>query len=356
MVRWFFLYITLHIAILAEGQNGAILQFNKTIHNFNVIKEIDGKANYDFIFINNSNVPIIIKQVKSACGCMSSYWTKGPILPGKKGVVTVTFNPDNRPGNFDKTIIVYNNSITPVIQLRMKGKVIPKNRTILDNYPYEFTSGLRMPYDCIAFRVIKKGKLKMIEIPVLNNSGKDLDINFINLPSCLKIELVPKVLKHMQEGVVYAEFNTKSIDQLGRISKEISYLFNGVKENLLVTANIQQDFSNLSLEDRADAPFISIDKRLIKFGDIAVGTNIEFSINVANVGKSLLKLYRIYGYDTDLEITPALRDLSPGESQVFKIKVKINNITEGKHKIIVGLISNDPVNPEIKVRLSANLN
>lgn len=355
MVRWYLFIAILHLSILTRAQNGAIMHFNKSVHSFNVIKEVDGKVNYDFVFVNKGNVPVIIKQVKSTCGCMSPQWTKAPVLPGKKGFVRATFDPDNRPGNFDKTITVYTNAKHPVQLLRIRGKVIPKKKTILDNYPYELPSGLRMTFDCITFRAIKQGKTKKIEIPVFNNHGKDLNVRFIDLPSYVKLDIVPNILKHRGKGKILAEIDTKDINELGLVKKEIVYLANGNKENMLVTANIKQDFTYLGQNDKANAPSIRLDKRLIKFGAIDTGNDIEFSINVSNSGKSILKMHRLYAYNADLEFTPALKDLKPGESQLFKIKVNTNNIV-GKQKIIVGLISNDPMRPEIKIRLSGNLN
>lgn len=354
MVRWFLFTIILHISLLANTQNVAIAHFNKTIHSFNVIKEVDGKVNYDFVFINKGKIPVIIKQVKSTCGCMSPNWTKAPVLPGKTGFIKATFDPENRPGNFDKTITVFTNAKKAVHLLRIRGKVIPKKKTILDNYPYELPSGLRMTFDHIAFRTIKEGSSKKIEIPVLNNHGKDLKIQFTNIPPHIKLKILPEVLPHRSKGKIIAEYYSKDINALGFLKDVVKYMANGHKESMFVSANIKQDYSHLSPEQKALAPSIRVGKRLIRFGELATGKDIVFTIDISNKGKSTLKLKKIYAYNTELQYSPGIKDLKPGESQIFTIKVRTKNL-EGKQKLILGIISNDPLYSEIKIRLSGNL-
>lgn len=82
-------------------------------------------ATHDFEFKNTGKEPLVIKNVVASCGCTTPKWSKEPIQPGKKGVVTVSYNTKGRPTPFSKNIIIYSNADTPQKVLYIKGKVKP---------------------------------------------------------------------------------------------------------------------------------------------------------------------------------------------------------------------------------------
>jgi len=77
-----------------------------------------------FEFENTGNQPLLVSQATASCGCTTPVWTKEPVLPGKKGTVTVTFNAANE-GTFIKTVTVLSNATDPVY-LSIKGTVEKK--------------------------------------------------------------------------------------------------------------------------------------------------------------------------------------------------------------------------------------
>lgn len=102
------------------------ISFEKSTHDFGKIKEADGKATYTFTFTNQGKEPLVINRVQASCGCTTPEWTKEPIAPGKKGTITATYNPTNRPGAFNKAITVHSSGSTDPVRLFIKGDVIPK--------------------------------------------------------------------------------------------------------------------------------------------------------------------------------------------------------------------------------------
>ena len=106
-------------------QKGAVISWEKTIHNFGIIKMEDGLQKYRFVFVNTGDEPLYLSRVKSGCGCTTADYTKEPIAPGAKGYVEVIFNPENRLGIFDKNItVVCNATSKPVSNLKINGIVI----------------------------------------------------------------------------------------------------------------------------------------------------------------------------------------------------------------------------------------
>lgn len=102
-----------------------VAKFVAESHDFGMIKEEKGKVSYTFVFTNTGNSVLLITEVKASCGCTTPKWSKKPIPPGGKGSILVTYNPRNRPGPFNKTITISNNSEESKIQLTIKGDVIP---------------------------------------------------------------------------------------------------------------------------------------------------------------------------------------------------------------------------------------
>lgn len=110
---------------LAQEQKGKIT-FDKTTHDFGKVNEEVGKVTFVFEFTNTGDAPVIVSNVSASCGCTVPEWTKEPVLPGKKGSVTVTYSTVGRPGPFVKPLTVINNGDPASIALQIKGEVNPK--------------------------------------------------------------------------------------------------------------------------------------------------------------------------------------------------------------------------------------
>jgi cytoplasmic iron level regulating protein YaaA (DUF328/UPF0246 family) len=77
----------------------------------------------DFEFKNNGKTAVIITNVKAACGCTATDYTKTPIQPGETAKVTATYNAAAK-GAFIKTVTVTTNAETNPKVLSFKGTVI----------------------------------------------------------------------------------------------------------------------------------------------------------------------------------------------------------------------------------------
>lgn len=330
------------------AQKDSIISFNKTLHDFGLIKEVEGNKSFKFTFLNKGKKPILIKNVDASCGCTTGNWTKQPILPGKTGYIDVLFDPSNRPGNFSKILSVYTNLNPSVYQLKIAGNVVPKIRTILDEYPFELSSGIRFKYNQIAFMSVKENSSKRMKLEFLNNSSENISLAFKNLPSYLKILNMSKNISPMQEGFIDFEFSSDKFEDLGFVEKNISFTVNNIKENILISAEICEDFSKLSEFEMSSAPRIGIDDKVYKFINLKKGDYISKSYAITNLGLSKLIIHRIYSkYIMNYELSNY--ELNPGDSTSLKICLSTSGLV-GKQNILVRLISNDPRNHEIKLR------
>ena len=117
--------LTMAATAQQEPQYISSFKYDKRVHDFGTIKEKDGKVSHTFTFTNTSILPVVISDVNSWCGCTTAEYTKTPILPGKTAKVTVTFNPQSRPGKFSKEVVLNLDGNKGFARVWIMGTVIP---------------------------------------------------------------------------------------------------------------------------------------------------------------------------------------------------------------------------------------
>ena len=103
-----------------------VITFEKTTHDFGKINEADGRVTTVFNFKNEGMTPLVLSNVRASCGCTTPKWNREPIEPGATGAITVTYNPNGRPGKFSKTVTITSNAKEATTRVYIKGEVIPK--------------------------------------------------------------------------------------------------------------------------------------------------------------------------------------------------------------------------------------
>ncbi len=110
------------------------IKISKAEHNFGNLP-LGPAAATEFTIKNISKEPIVIKNVVPSCGCTIPTWTKEPILPGQTGIIKAVYNTENRPGNFNKSLVIETNRGKRSIII--KGNVVDTNPA---NKPTENTT------------------------------------------------------------------------------------------------------------------------------------------------------------------------------------------------------------------------
>lgn len=83
------------------------------------------KAGHDFLVYNDGTKPLIIRKVKSTCGCIKSSVTKSEIAPGEAGIIHIDFDSFGKEGKDSRVINVYlNDPLLPEIKLEINGVVV----------------------------------------------------------------------------------------------------------------------------------------------------------------------------------------------------------------------------------------
>ncbi len=104
-----------------ESDKVSEITFTETEHDYGTI-EYNGNGEYEFVFENTGDSPLVLKNVKTSCGCTASEWSKEPINEGDTGKIKVSYRT-TIPGSFSKSITVFSNASNPMVTLRIKGNV-----------------------------------------------------------------------------------------------------------------------------------------------------------------------------------------------------------------------------------------
>lgn len=91
---------------------------------FGKVKKGD-KVEHVYEVTNTGKNPLVISEVKPGCGCTAPDFTKEPIMPGKKGKITLHFDSSNFDGNVQKYADVYANVEKSPIKLTFTANIQP---------------------------------------------------------------------------------------------------------------------------------------------------------------------------------------------------------------------------------------
>jgi len=321
------------------------ISFDKELHDFGKFMEEEGNVTYRFEFVNTGGSDLIVHNVTASCGCTAPSWTREPVAPGEKGFVAATYNPAGRPGPFRKYVTVISNSNPGNVRLTIAGEVVPKPKTIEDEYRYGM-GPLRLKSNHLAFGNITNKTQTGRSLEIINNSGEAAKIEFERVPAHLVLRAEPSTLQPGQKGLLTADYNAPERNDWGFVIDRMNLKINGITDrtySLVVSANIEEDFSAMTPEQRANAPVLKVDNSEFKFGTIEQGTDVEHSFKLTNAGKSDLHIRKVNASCGCTAVQPEKTLIAPGETvnirTIFKSAGKVGNQNK-----TVTIITNDPVN------------
>jgi len=82
--------------------------FDSIQHDFGKVKEGDHQEHY-YYFRNYSSKPILILSAPTNCGCLTSVFSKEPLMPGEISRIGLSFNTNGKIGYNNKTVTVKTN-------------------------------------------------------------------------------------------------------------------------------------------------------------------------------------------------------------------------------------------------------
>lgn len=118
-----FLATSLLISVVLFAQKiDGLIKLDKTEYSFGKVLK-DKPVTVVFNFTNPAATPLIIEDATAECGCTKPEFTKTPVMGGKKGKVTVTYDAKTI-GSFTKHVTVKLVNVTETKVLTISGEVL----------------------------------------------------------------------------------------------------------------------------------------------------------------------------------------------------------------------------------------
>jgi len=259
------------------------------------------------------------------------------------GIITVEFDSNNRPGDFDKSIKIFTNIDDKIIKLTVKGYVIATPGKLRKHL-----GPLDIGKDKINFGKMIYGSTQTKLVKLHNTLEDTIYIELAEEYDNLNVKIDPDFLLPAQYGKMIVSFDTNG-RQYGKTSEsiefKIKYEDEVVKDDLLITAEIIEDFSKLTQAEKINSPKLN----LLLENDVLVLKNLkpdkvyQNKIEIENTGKRDLKIRNIQTYDYRFQIEPTELSIKPGRKGSFIVFVKPSKKADNL-KTIISIISNDPNN------------
>jgi hypothetical protein len=343
-----FLLITsfLTLGLIANSQQkGANLSFEKESFSFGKIEEAKGAVSYVYKFTNTGSEPLILQSVQPSCGCTTPEWSQKPVVPGGKGFIKATFDPAGRPGPFTKSIAVVSNASNSPVVLKFSGEVIGKVPSIEEKYSFSIDN-LRVVTTYVAFGKISPEKPASKTLEVLNGGSAPIVLSFPGIAPHLDVLVSPTTIKPGQKATITISYNAKKKNDWGFVSDEIFFTMNGKKDakyKFNLSANIENDYSQATPQQIANAPRMTPDKTIVDVGRIKAGTQVELVYRFKNMGKTNLEIHKINPSCGCTNVKVSEKTIKPGGMGEIK---GIFNSTGQKGAVnkTISVITNDPKN------------
>ena len=358
-----------------------IVEFDKLVHDFGDILIADGPVSCTYTVTNIGNKPLVIYNVSSSCGCTAVDWTRQPLKPGEKGTIKATFNNEDGPYPFDKTLTVYISGVKKPFILHLKGYAHNKKLALNELYNIKFGS--------LAFREIdikagnmSQGESRSGEMWVANVGKDPINVSFSNVSQGLKVAVSPNPIpagktakflytvtadrNHWGKNYYYAVpiVNNKSypavistpVDANPKRGVEAIYsepnpAIGEGKSIIGIYAFTKEDFSNWTETQRQNGSHPTFEESSYSFGKVKAGEKIVATYTMKNEGKSLLKIYK-FDSETYRATCDYIPDVKPGEKASFKVNLDTTGLPKGESLLILSLTTNSPDRPLVNLFLA----
>ena len=346
------------LALVHMAWAAAQITFSKTSHDFGTISESNGDASVEFEFTNTGDAPLLILRAASSCGCTVPEYPHQPLRPGQGGVIKVTYHAKGRPGPFQKTVTIYDNT-QKRSQLTILGNVV-STTTPEDTYANQMGAGLRSKTRSMNFFDVYPNRPNRTRtLQFYNESDEPIQLTFRGVSKNVELYAEPEVIQPKQEGKVLITFLTAKSKDWGMHQETFEVLVKGketkMRNNVVtVLADIWEDFSSLSRKERDNAGEIEVDRTEVTFAKGATTEQTQ-TLTINNTGKSKLTIRKIANDLPDVfKVQLKNEVIKPGQSTdlIITYVPSENKVDKLTHHLMI--ISNDPSNSRVIVNLQAD--
>ena len=367
----------------AQSTFDKVVSVDKVVHDFGDIFTDQGAVSCTFTFKNISDKPILLLQAVSSCGCTTTEWTREPLQPGKTGTVSATFDNEDGPYPFDKTVTVYVNEVKKPIVLHLRGVAHENAKPLKETYSLKIGNmgikNLEIKAGNISQRETKSGTVAIANVGVT-----PMKVEFKNVSDGLTVQVfanpVPaKSVATMTYTITASRerwgknwyYATPVID--GREFKAIGSLPDpeepvddlhfysqpntriGIgKSEIAFWAVTKENFSSLPKDYKDDKANPTFTKSTVNFGKLASGAKTSLTFEYTNKGKMDSKFFKLDADCSNVTVKE-MEDTAPGKKGRIVVELDTKGMPKGDNIIALNLFTNSPFRPVISLQIAGTI-
>lgn len=355
MRRIFCLIILLTVVHVAYAQQITTVKFDEIEHDFGDVEETKGDVYTTFEYKNTGDKPFVIFSVNTTCGCTTPVFSRQPLMPGKSETMKIGFDPVNQYGVTKKSIFIRANVYGGTVELTISANVTPRPKTLEDFYPVLLSNGVRMQDLEANFGNSPRTKTATRILKIVNTSDKIVNVTASKpLDKWLTAYVEKTELKPDETTNFVFKITPAGLNLWGEYTADLPVFVNGKEQYYMaqVRTVFTEDFSKLTATERRNAPKATINSKFYHFSTVQYNKELQHSFYIKNKGKSPLIIRHI---DAEKFVTTQLSDKTVQPGEVTKLTVKLLSDDLSTIAQMVRIITNDPANPILEIRILANV-
>ncbi len=207
--------------IMAVGSVAlAEVKFSTLSYDFGTLREDAGPVTGHVTMVNEGPGPTYIKNVRTTCGCTDASFTEGMIEEGDSALITFTYDPDRRPGAFNKSVKVFVGQDNKMHVIRISGTVLASRSTLALNYP-DSIGELRMSTRLIDGGEVPAGESRNYFVRLYNPTDHTVRPTAKTDSPVLSVAIEPQTIEPGATAVLGIYLNTRREPEAGEHTYEV---------------------------------------------------------------------------------------------------------------------------------------
>ncbi|MDR0511061.1 MAG: DUF1573 domain-containing protein [Rikenellaceae bacterium] len=349
-------FLALGLSAAGFGQDSP-LAFDSRQWNFGRVGEQDAPMRHKFGFVNRGSKPIVIEDVLVTCGCTTTSFSKAPVMPGKRGVVEIAYNPaKGGTGTVMKEIAVVSGGGKNSDKLQIRGSVTPRPRTVEEDYPVELLPGVRLTTSFLNFGYAGQGTARSMSVGYINTSDRQVELEARPAfdSGHFKVAAHSAPLCAGCRGELTFTCDLTGKQAWGALSDETWLYVNGRRapDPVRSVAVGVDDFGRVDGETAPAAKFAPF---YHNFGEAGRDAPLVKEMTLSNDGKTTLVVRHVKCEDKITTSLVAGTKVEPGKAHTFTMTISPDKSDMGRIAGNMTVIINDPKHPRQDLRLVVNI-
>lgn len=339
------------ISLMALGASAKV-QWLQTTCDFGAFDESVGPVSTEFRFVNTSAEPVAIVSARASCGCTSPVYAKEPVAPGDTASIKVTYDPAGRPGRFTKYVGVTLSDGEPMTKLYVKGAVVGSEQSVSQRFPAGCGDNFRLAKGAVMIGDVVKGQLRTVFLDGYNRSTDTIAPVVEGLPPYMEVNVTPEKVPPGEQMTFIFYMHSAKCPLYGIVTDTVAIRPDRnapVACEIPAIAMVNEDFSKLSPKQLEKAPRLWLENPKADFGVLG-SAHVSMPVTIKNIGKSPLKIRRLYTADAGVTVTCDSETVKPGKTAVVTVSVDPAALPGALLNARISLITNDPDSPQSTIR------